>query len=234
MRPWTADFACVIEQSRALQERFPELGLVAVGGTGAAVHCRHRYSLDVDAVSLELQAHSEEAARSLEDWPGWITNRKNPPVLILGVELGLRQQRRTIPLLTTRLDGLVVPTLPEMLRVKAFLLAERRSTRDFVDVAALSDKLGGAKALAALSYQNLAYPSHAPQSAITRFAEACQMEPVDLRQVKLREYKGLHAPYTDWHYVAERNRQLGRQLIKLELGGNVPAELDDGFYEPQS
>ena len=70
-------------------------------------------------------------------WEGWTTNRLNPPVLILGerhgIELGLRQQRRAVPLQVTDVDGLLVPTAPEMLRDEAFLTAERRATRDYVD-----------------------------------------------------------------------------------------------------
>src|SRR5438874_1990244 len=135
-----ADFARVVEEGRALQQRFPELRLVAVGGTAAALHCHHRYSLDVDEVTPHLQARYEEIVESLERWPDWSTNRRNPPVLILGerhgVELGVRQQRRTVPLQTAEANGLIIPSLPEMLRVKAFLLSERRATRDYVDVAA--------------------------------------------------------------------------------------------------
>lgn len=231
-----ADFARVIEQGRALQERFPELGLVAVGGTGAALHCRHRYSLDVDTVSPRLHDRYDAVAQSLQDWEGWTTHRKNPPVLILGersgVELGLRQQRRSVPLQTTKVEGLVVPTLPEMLRVKAFLLAERRATRDYVDVAALSERLGESRAIAALMYLNQVYQSRSPQSMVTQFAEACENDPVDLPLVNLAHYKGLRAPFTEWPYVAERNRILGRQVLKLELEDALPSELDHRFYEP--
>ena len=54
--------------------------------------------------------------------------------------------------------GLLVPTGAEMLRVKAFLLAERRATRDYVDVAAMVRLLGDPAALKALGYLNLVYP----------------------------------------------------------------------------
>ena len=48
------------------------------------------------------------------------------------------------------MDGLLVPTAPEMLRIKAFLTAERRATRDYVDLAALVDHLGEGVAAARL------------------------------------------------------------------------------------
>jgi len=53
-----ADFARVVEQGRALQQRLPDLRLVAVGGTAAALHCHHRYScrrLGRSLIKLELE-----------------------------------------------------------------------------------------------------------------------------------------------------------------------------------
>jgi hypothetical protein len=228
-----ADFARVVEQGRALQQRLPELQLVAVGGTAAALHCHHRYSLDVDEVTPWLQPRYEEITQVLEAWEGWQTNRRNPPVLILGerqgVELGLRQQRRAVPLRTTTLQALVIPTLPEMLRVKAFLLSQRHAMRDYVDVAALAAALGGPAAAETLGYLNLAYPAAGPQSAISGFAEACEAEPADLATVDLAAYKGLKGPFTDGAHVLESCRRLGRLVIKLELDEGLPSALDSGF-----
>jgi hypothetical protein len=229
------DFVRVIEQGRCVQQKFAELGFVAVGGTAAALHCAHRFSMDVDCVSPHLQERFEETADSLEHWEGWTTNRLNPPVLILGqregVELGLRQQRRAVPLVTTRLRGLLVPTLAEMLRVKAFLLLERRATRDYVDVAALVQSIGEAAAVQALSYLNAVYRRSGAQTVATRFAESCEAEPVDLAHVTLTSYKGLQRPFNDWRFVAETCRRAGRGLLKRELEGGLPAQTDAGFSE---
>jgi len=52
----------------------------------------------------------------------------------------------------------------------AYLVAERRAARDYVDLAALAEKLGRERALAALGYLNLVYPPTGSQSAISRFA----------------------------------------------------------------
>ena len=227
------DFQRIVEEARALQRHLPELGLVAVGGTAAALHCHHRVSLDVDQVTPQLQDRYEQTASALEQWDGWTTNRLNPPVLILGerhgVELGLRQQRRSVPLQTTEVGGLVVATAAEMLRIKAFLLAERRSVRDFVDLAALATHLGEAASLAALSFLNLLYPAGSALSLITRFAEACESEPVDLATVALTSYKGLQPPFTDWAFVWAACQRLGCALLKLELTGGLPARLSDEF-----
>jgi hypothetical protein len=227
------DFKRVIEEGRALQHRFPELSLVAVGGTAAALHCGHRVSLDVDEVTPRLQERYDQIAAALERWEGWTTNRLNPPVLILGerhgIELGLRQQRRAVPLQTTVAEGLTIPTMAEMLRIKAFLVAERRGTRDYVDLAALAHRLGMDASRQSLAWLNLLYPGKGPQSLVTRFAEACEAEPADLAVVPLPTYKGLRAPFTDWEFVAGICRQLGRELLKRELTDELPDVLDETF-----
>jgi hypothetical protein len=126
-------------------------------------------------------------------------------------------------------QALIIPTHPEMLRVKAFLLMQRRATRDYVDVAALAAALGSPASAEALGYLNLAYPATGPQTAISSFAEACEAEPVDLTAVDLAAYKGLTPPFTDATYVLELCRRLGRSLIKRELEGRLPPALDAGF-----
>lgn len=224
-----SEFQRVIEQGRQLQARLADADAVAVGGTAAALHCEHRYSLDVDVVTPHLSANFEQVAATLESWKGWRTNRRNPPVLILGehdgVELGIRQLRRAVPLQTVMVEGLRIPTGAEMLRVKAFLLTERRATRDFVDVAALHEKLTAGAALAALAWLNLVYPPRPPQTWATRFAEACETEPLDFAVVSLAVYKGLKPPLTDWPFVAGRCRSLGRALLKQELNDALPTQL---------
>ncbi len=220
-----ADFDAVIQQGAELQQRFPSENLVAVGGTAAAIHCGHRFSLDVDCVTPRLKEEFEEFSTQLENWPGWKTNRKNPPVLILGerghVELGLRQLRRSIPLHTTNSRGLVVPTLSETLRVKAFLMAERRATRDYVDFAALAQKAGETRTFAALAFLNLLYPTTKNQTIITRFAESCEAVPIDFGAIDLKNYKGLIAPFDNWAFVSGICNDAGRQMLKLELSGSL-------------
>lgn len=64
-----------------------------------------------------------------------------------GIEAGVRQLIRTVPLETQEEQlpsGAVlrVPTAAETLRVRADLIVKRNTTRDFVDVAALSATYG--------------------------------------------------------------------------------------------
>src|SRR5205085_3723914 len=138
-------------------------------------------------------------------------------------------RRRAEPLCTIEVSGLLVPTAAETLRVKAFLLAERRATRDYLDVAAMTRLLGDSTALKAMGYLNLAYPATGSQSVVSRFAEACEAQPLDLAETPLNNYKGVKAPFTDWTYVAETCRRLARALMKLELNNSLPTVLDEGF-----
>jgi hypothetical protein len=125
---------------------------------------------------------------------------------------------------------IVIPSLAEMLRVKAFLLAQRRAARDFVDVAALAQTLGSEQCIKALGYLNLVYPAGTAQTTISAFAEACEGEPVDIGTVDLAAYQGVKAPFTDRAYVLESCRRLGRSIVKLELADRLPRDLDGGFY----
>lgn len=231
-------FSQVIEQGLALQALLPELNLVAIGGTAATLHCDHRFSLDIDCATPLLAEWFSSTVESLERWDGWSTLRMNPPNLILGtrqgVELALRQNRRAAPLQTTKVQGLVIPTVKEMLRVKGFLMLERRATRDYVDFVALASRLDQEAALQALGYLNCVYEERGFQTVVTRFAEACECPPLDLQVVPLGSYRGLRAPYTHWSFVAENCRRLGRLLIKREMNLQLPAELDAGFLENNS
>jgi hypothetical protein len=226
-------FQWVLAQGNQLQARLADLAPVVVGGTAVAALCRHRVSFDVDAVTPHLTARYDETRAQLESWVGWRTNRVAPRVMILGeregVELGVRQQRRPVPLRVTRCDDLVVPTPAELLRVKAFLLVERRAVRDFVDVAALREWLGLERALRALRYLNAVYGVASPLTWASRFAEACEALPTDLGDVRLPDYKGLRAPFDDWKFVAGRCRELGRAVAKAELSAPFPLEPDAGL-----
>jgi hypothetical protein len=225
MKPSVPDFDAVVEQGNALQERLDDGGLVAVGGTAAALHCGHRFSLDVDFVTPQMRERYEGFLERLETWPGWQTNRRTAPVLILGeragIELGVRQLRHRDRLETERVQGLRVPTAAEMLRIKAFLLAERRATRDYLDVAALSRKLGFEESLRALACLSDLYPALGRVTAATAFAEACEAAPADRHLVELTSYRGLRAPFTQWDEVAATVQKLGRAVLKRELSGQA-------------
>ncbi len=89
-----------IEAASNLQGLFPDA--VLVGGSAATIHTQHRFSFDADHVLSDLEHNYKEVLDFLEKRDDRKTTRLNPPKLILrhfqGVETGLRQLRRNLPL----------------------------------------------------------------------------------------------------------------------------------------
>src|SRR6185437_6600612 len=127
-----------------LQSLLPEA--VLAGGTAAAPYAGHRFSFDHDHVMPNLRQRFDTVLAELEAAAGWETARVRRPALILvsldGVQTDVRQLRRSRPLETTVMrvgeHDVTVPTLPEVLRIKAYLSVTRNTTRDYLDLAALT------------------------------------------------------------------------------------------------
>jgi hypothetical protein len=145
----------VLRSAAELQRVVPDA--VLVGGAAAALWADHRDSFDHDHVLAHLSDRYLEVLEAVEATQGWVTSVRasSPPLTILGrlggVEAGLRQLRRTRPLEVqkVRLDDqheVVVPTLAETLRVKAYLVVQRNQVRDYLDVVALAERAGSAAA----------------------------------------------------------------------------------------
>ena len=229
------NFQKVKEQGMVLQNQLPWLELVAVGGTAAAMHAGHRFSTDVDNVTPLLKSEFDLVAETLGQWEGWKTHRFNKPIIILGerhdVELGIRQQMRTIPLEKEICEGLVIPTVAETLRIKAFLLGKRKATRDYVDVAALSDFLGSEAALEALVPLNAVYPAESGLSALSQFAAMSKEAPFDLEDIILEQYKGIRPPYDRWQHVQAVCSRLGHLVFELEMNDPRIGNLADLSFQ---
>lgn len=148
----------LLDAAARLQEIVPDL--VLVGGTATAIPARHRYSRDADNVTTDLVERFDRVIRQLESVSGWRTNRRRGRVLVLGsldgVDVGIRQLRRSRPLETMQITtqsgrSLVVPTAAELLRIKGVLVVARNATRDYLDTAAMCDLLGVDAAAAELA-----------------------------------------------------------------------------------
>lgn len=202
----------VLRSAARLQRLVPDA--VLVGGTAAALHAGHRVSVDHDHVLRDLRERFDGMLAALEETEGWVTARSRRPVLILGsldgVETGLRQLIRSRPLEVEEIilgGGAVVrvPTLPEMLRVKAWLVVTRNATRDYLDVVALARRMGDHAPLVLAGmddyYDAGATAAGAPVTTqvVRQLAEPV---PYDLDEVELREYRGLDASWHDWSTVA--------------------------------
>jgi hypothetical protein len=202
-----------------LQSVLPEA--VVVGGTASALYAGHRLSFDHDHV---LRERFDAVLTELESVAGWETARVKRPVLILGsldgVETGVRQLRRARPLETTvmRVGGhdVVLPTLPEVLRIKAFLCLERNAARDYLNLAALAAHMGIDAAGAALWCMDELYPQKSGGGWVVRTQLIMQLAappPYDLDTVALAEYKGVHPPFDRWEHVADVCGKLSDWLL---------------------
>ncbi|MGQ0508348.1 MAG: hypothetical protein ACT4TC_23870 [Myxococcaceae bacterium] len=216
--PWER----LLAAERHIQALVP--GAVLVGGTAAGLHAGHRQSMDGDHVLTDLRSHFDEVLAQLEAVAGWTTERVQRPVLILGqldgILTGIRQLRRTEPLETEQVQGLTVPTLAEMVRIKLWLLATRQTVRDYLDTVVLLERLGEPAAATAVRRFDQLYVQPTGASALAEAVEQLAAgSPKDLSEVELRGYKGLVAPWNDWSHVAECGRSWARVLAPRILRG---------------
>ena len=217
------DWETLLAHAADLQTKVP--GAVLVGGTAAALHARHRFSADHDHVVPDLARIYDHAVAALESTVGWRTRRRVRGKMLLGeaqgIEGGLRNLRRSAPLETVllRLSGgrrVRVPTVEEMLRVKAFLTVERNATRDYLDVAALSHHLRLRKAARALEPMNVLYADFAGEGGdmlTSLLVKLARPDPYDLTDIDLAEYKGIIAPWNDWRAVEKQCHALAVALL---------------------
>jgi hypothetical protein len=136
-----------------------------------------------------------------------------------GVLTGIRQLRRVQPLETEEIAGLRVPTLAEMARIKAWLLATRFTTRDYLDAVVLFERLGEEGVRNALRRLDDLYPQPGGSSVLAEVVERLgSARPVDVASIDLAGYRGLQPPWNDWQYVTTRGRMWARALAGLLLG----------------
>jgi hypothetical protein len=185
-------------------------GAVLVGGTAAAIYAGHRLSTDADHVVTDLRQRFGGVLGELESVAGWKTARIRPPVQILGsldgIETGIRQLIREQPLETVEIERfgqrITVPTLCEMLRIKAVLILKRNATRDYLDFAALFACIGEDDAISALGSFDDLYPQPNGESALQQLQiQLASPMPYDLDEASLAEYKNLEPRWHNWSAV---------------------------------
>ena len=218
-QPWNA----VLAAAARLQQLVPDT--VLVGGSAAAVHAGHRVSFDDDHVLADLRSRFDDVLEHLERQEGWVTARLNRPVLILGsldgIETGIRQLIRTRPLEVEDVEGpggpVRVPTLEEMLRIKAWLVLRRNATRDYLDVVALADRLGSEAAAGVVLGLDRYYEDQqgaGGRRIATQLArQLAEPAPYDLSDVDLRTYRRLEERWRDWTAVVSACASLAASML---------------------
>jgi hypothetical protein len=212
----------VLAASVRLQQLVPDA--VLVGGSAASLHVGHRFSLDDDHVLRDLVERFDDVLDALEGSDGWVTARVKRPVLILGsldgVETGIRQMVRRRPLEVELVPGLAgsirVPTVREMARVKAWLILQRNATRDYLDFAALADRLGADAVSAVVEMDDYYADQRGPggRRIATQLAkQLSEPAPYDLSEIDLHHYRGLLARWQDWTEVLTMCRQLAVAVL---------------------
>lgn len=222
------EFKEVLAAAERLQQLVPDA--VLVGGTASALYAGHRVSFD-DHVLADLRERFDDILAVLESSDGWVTERVRPGRVILGrfdgIETGVLQLRRTRPLEVTEVDvdgtRLRVPTDAEMLRVKAWMIVSRNATRDFLDVAALADRLGmdaGGAILAEMDdyYADQREEGRGITTQLVRML--ADPRPYDLDEVDLRAYRELVERWQDWEQVATTCGELGSAILAAVAHGD--------------
>ncbi|HSK70905.1 MAG TPA: nucleotidyl transferase AbiEii/AbiGii toxin family protein [Pyrinomonadaceae bacterium] len=193
-------------------------GSIAVGGTAAALYAEHRISRDTDHLLMSLKENFDEILERLSEAPEWKLARIRKPVLILGsindVEVGFRQSKRVKPIETevikTDYGNLTVPTLDELIGMKAYLAYSRNTTRDYLDFAALSECATEEEVLDSLLKLDERYGETQTSSVGLEVAKALTAaEPFDLGETDLSNYKALAPEWHDWSKVEKICRRFG-------------------------
>lgn len=223
-----ATLDAVLASAAQLQQVVPDA--VLVGGAAAALHAGHRDSHDHDHVLSDLAERFDAVLEAIEATDGWVTNRVVPGRIILGelgdIEAGVRQLRRRRPLEVCEValasgQRLRVPTHEEILRVKGYLIVRRNQVRDYLDVAALSERMGRARAAQVLAGIDAYYADQheGGDGVATQLArQLAQPRPRDSRTTRqLHRYKRLDERWHAWEAVTEVCHTLADLMLETGL-----------------
>lgn len=227
------DWQKLIFAASKLQEIIPNA--ILVGGCAASVHLQHRFSFDADHTLQDLDVNYENILNFLEDNKNWQTARITPPKIILGnfygVETGIRQLRREKPLETEKKQigdrTVTVPTLPEMIRIKVWMIISRNALRDYVDFAVLCYYHGLYsinKVLCNFDDYYLDLQRNKEVSPLLQLIkQLSEPKPHDLQKhigkADSLSYKGIQPPFDSWSKIEQICKDVSIHLM-LSLDGS--------------
>lgn len=234
--PTPVSLDAVLDGAARLQELVP--GAVLVGGSAAAYHAGHRLSVDHDHVVEDLASRFDTVLETPEALDDWSTARLVAGKVILGelggIETGVRQMVRQRPLEVEEVAigqrVLRVPTLDEILRIKAWLVVSRNQTRDYLDAAALADRIGIGRAGRLLARMDDYYAevNRRPEAVATQVArQFADPSPRDSSATKrLSSYRRLDAHWHDWRTVVETLRAVAVSMTDTAMTDTVDGETE--------
>lgn len=217
-------FVALMESAAHLQRLVP--GAVLVGGSAAILYADHRESRDHDHVLANLADRFEMVLDAVENDEGWATNRVTPGKVILGnldgVEAGVRQMIRKTPLEVATVSvpsggEVTVPTPEETLRIKAFLVVRRNQTRDYLDLAALSEWIGLDRAAGVLGQIDDYYADQHGEGdgvASQLVRQLSNPQPADHSVIdQLSSYRRLRQRWSNWSAVTEILGEVATRMV---------------------
>jgi hypothetical protein len=216
----------VLESAAKFQKLVPDA--VLVGGSAVSAHIGHRSSFDHDHVLADLDKRFLAVFEMLNAQAEWKTAHVVDGKRILGsfdgVEAGLRQLRRNRPLETERIKlesggELLVPTVEELIRIKAFLVTNRGQVRDYLDTAALADRFGeefAARVLLKIDdyyEKQLSSEGSVASSLVILLGEPAPKDSTTIAE--LPSYKGIEPKYGDWNAVLSICKKIACFMVSL-------------------
>lgn len=224
--PRPSPLDAVLAAAARLQARAPDA--VCLGSPPVALRARRPKSYET--VVADLRGRFDEVLSALEATDGWVTARIQRPVLVLGrldgVDTGVRNLVRSRPLEVEEVSvagkALRVPTLAEITRIKAWLCLMRNATRDYVDFAALADRMGDAAAAAVVASMDDWYEDQkgpGGRRVATQVArQLAEPVPGDLSDVDLATYRRLDRRWRDWRAVSDVCRRIAAIVLDRFAG----------------
>jgi hypothetical protein len=113
-----------------------------------------------------------------------------------------------------------VPTLAEMARIKAWLLATRNTVRDYLDTVVLFERVGEEGLILAMRSFDETYRQPSAASPLAEVVERlARAAPGDLAEIDVRHYRALQPPWNDWDHLVDRGRRWAEVLARMVLEG---------------
>jgi hypothetical protein len=119
--------------------------------------------------------------------------------------------------------SLRVPTLEEILRIKAWLALRRNATRDYLDLVALTERMGRREAARVIVGMDEYYEDQLGPGGLriaTQLArQLAEPAPYDLSDIDLARYRQLDDRWRDWENVVDTARSLAADMLDLVTEG---------------